>query len=203
MLPPEEKDAILLVTQDFNGFNAGMAIYRVCHQTATFLARTIALEHHNVDPGADTKDPDASAEYTSDQYALGRAMQRYKDVSDRTYEIPQNWFNSYEFPPEDPESGDAADQGEDGMEGYQEWLAADRLQLQVHLAGPWKISDMWLGWYKLAEEVYRAGCEIAKERGVEGNGLDLLLHRYKAEEAARSWWAEAKAGAQELVIPGF
>jgi len=201
MLPPEEKDALLIITEDFQGFNSGTIFYKVSHHAATFLARVIALEHSAVDPQADTQAPGEGAFYASDQRAIGLAIQRFKDVAERTYFMPQDWFNSYEYPPNDPGVHDVGSKEE--MEVYKEWLEVDRIQLQAHMAGGAKRGLVWQGWPVLADKVYQEASMRAEANGIPGNGLDLLSTKAKAEQVAREWWTSTTPGVEGLVVNAF
>ena len=199
MLPSEDQNASFLITQDWNGFNSGLMLYRVSHLCATFLARVLALEYSSVDPTADTQTSIESLGYLSDQRIIGLSLHRYKDMAEQTYLIPQDWFNAFVYPPDDPVAHGPEANLKD-LQLYQSWTKDERVQLQAHLAGVAKTVVEWQGWPILADDVYRQGREVAKERGVDGNGLHLLPSKRRAEEAARQFWTQAKPGVEGMTV---
>lgn len=84
-LPPSEFDGIhLLATQDFNGFNAGMAIFRVHQWSVQMLSETLALRQLL---------PDVQFQHY-DQGALRWVMERTGYEEHVIYQ-PHNWWNSF------------------------------------------------------------------------------------------------------------
>ena len=84
-LPPSEFDEIhLLATQDFNGFNAGMAIFRVHEWSVQMLSETIALRQLL---------PDVKFEHF-DQGALRWVFEREGYAEHLIYQ-PHHWWNSF------------------------------------------------------------------------------------------------------------
>ncbi|CAF9943193.1 MAG: hypothetical protein ALECFALPRED_010779 [Alectoria fallacina] len=84
-LPPSDFDDIhLLATRDFNGFNAGMAIFRVHEWSVQMLSETLALRQLR---------PDAHFEHY-DQGALWWVMKREGYAEHVIYQ-PHNWWNSF------------------------------------------------------------------------------------------------------------
>ena len=84
-LPPSDFNEIhLLATQDFNGFNAGMAIFRVHEWSVQMLAETVALRQLR---------PDAHFEHY-DQGAFRWVFEREGYIEHVLYQ-PHNWWNSF------------------------------------------------------------------------------------------------------------
>ncbi len=84
-LPPSEFDDIhLLATQDQNGFNAGMAMFRVHQWSVQMLSETLALRQLR---------PDAHFDFY-DQGALRWIMEREGYVQHVIYQ-PHNWWNAF------------------------------------------------------------------------------------------------------------
>lgn len=84
-LPPSDFDEIhLLGTQDFNGFNAGMAIFRVHEWSVQMLSETLALRQLR---------PDVHFEHY-DQGALRWVMEKEEYAEHVVYQ-PHNWWNSF------------------------------------------------------------------------------------------------------------
>ena len=84
-LPPSDFDEIhLLASQDFNGFNAGMAIFRVHEWSVQMLSETLALRQLR---------PDAHFEHF-DQGALWWVMKREGYAEHVIYQ-PHDWWNSF------------------------------------------------------------------------------------------------------------
>lgn len=84
-LPPSEFDEIrLLATRDFNGFNAGMAMFRVHEWSVQLLSETLALRQLR---------PDAHFEHY-DQGALAWVMER-EGYEEHVIYQPHDWWNSF------------------------------------------------------------------------------------------------------------
>ena len=84
-LPPSEfNDIHLLATQDFNGFNAGMAMFRVHEWSVQMLSETLALRQLR---------PDAHFEHY-DQGALRWIMEREGYAQHVIYQ-PHDWWNAF------------------------------------------------------------------------------------------------------------
>ena len=84
-LPPSDFNEIhLLATQDFNGFNAGMAIFRVHEWSVQMLSETLALRQLL---------PEVHFEHY-DQGALRWVMERQGYAEHVIYQ-PHNWWNSF------------------------------------------------------------------------------------------------------------
>ncbi len=84
-LPPSEFEEIhLLATRDQNGFNAGMAIFRVHPWSVQMLSETIALRHLL---------PDVAFDFF-DQGALRWVFEREGYAEHVIYQ-PHNWWNSF------------------------------------------------------------------------------------------------------------
>ncbi len=84
-LPPSDFNEIhLLATQDFNGFNAGMAMFRVHEWSVQMLSETLALRQLR---------PDAHFEHY-DQGALRWIMEREGYAQHVIYQ-PHDWWNAF------------------------------------------------------------------------------------------------------------
>lgn len=84
-LPPSDfNDIHLLATKDFNGFNAGMAIFRVHEWSVQMLSETLALRQLR---------PDAHFEHY-DQGALWWVMEREGYAEHVIYQ-PHDWWNAF------------------------------------------------------------------------------------------------------------
>lgn len=84
-LPPSDFDEIhLLASQDQNGFNAGMAIFRVSQWSVQMLAESLGVRQ--LVPGFDT--------HIDDQGALRWVMERQGYAEHVIYQ-PHSWWNSF------------------------------------------------------------------------------------------------------------
>ena len=84
-LPPSDFNEIhLLASQDFNGFNAGMAMFRVHEWSVQMVAETVALRQLR---------PDAHFEHF-DQGAFRWVFEREGYIEHVLYQ-PHNWWNSF------------------------------------------------------------------------------------------------------------
>jgi len=84
-IPPEDKDEIhFIISDDFNGLNAGMFLIRVHPWSLSFLMKACTYTYYNKDTYL----------LFVDQSALLHILVEQKE--DKHYIIvPQNWFNSY------------------------------------------------------------------------------------------------------------
>ena len=84
-LPPSDWNEIhLLASQDFNGFNAGMAIFRVHEWSVQMLAETVALRQLR---------PEVHLDHF-DQGALRWVFEKEGYIEHVLYQ-PHNWWNSF------------------------------------------------------------------------------------------------------------
>ena len=84
-LPPSDFNEVhLLATQDQNGFNAGMAIFRVCEWSVQMLSETLALRQLL---------PEVEIQFF-DQGALRWVMEKPDYVQHVMYQ-PHNWWNAF------------------------------------------------------------------------------------------------------------
>lgn len=168
LLPPRDlsPSPTILVNQDYNGFNAGVIFFRICHHSITILNRVLATETELVDV--------EGGQAISDQQLFALVIQKYQDIQDHLYEIPRLWVNAY--------WGDLNWDGEE-------------LVWQVHLVNWTKRNKDWERILRVAARVYRLAEDLAIQAGhPEQNGLSLLPSAARAREDAKRWWAVAKNG---------
>ena len=202
----------MLGNQDMLGFNAGVITLHVSHRTATFLARVLAIEYHTVEPSSSIPpgpQPIIGQWAPSDQYALALALQNYRDAAEGFYEVPQQWWNSYDDPlaPPAPAGTDPAHVLEDAGGAETEFERGLREvtepRLRIHLVASSKYDREWTEWFRLEEEVWAEAARLASEHGVEGTGIELMPGRETARRAGEAWWREPKNGIENMVFNGI
>ncbi|WWC64718.1 uncharacterized protein I303_107329 [Kwoniella dejecticola CBS 10117] len=94
LLPPATEDTserpepLFLITQDHNGFNAGVMLLRV-HPTILSLLETVLREFEQILNGP------TEGWNTNDQVLIARILTENPHYAKHVYEMPKNWFNSY------------------------------------------------------------------------------------------------------------
>ena len=159
---------LILGNQDFNGFNAGVIIFRVSKDLVDFLVRTLAAEIELVDI--------AGGSELSDQTLLNHAFQTFHDVAARFYEIPYRWLNAYHQ--EFDESANAKEPGP---------------LLQLHLVSDSKYVVDYVRHLRHAEEVYMEAARL--DQNVT-KGLQTMAKRKRVTEFAEEYWRDAKGGVE-------
>ena len=177
----------MLGNQDLNGFNLGVATYKVNHRLVTYLSRILAMEYHKVEPESSIKEQPQYAVLTlSDQYASALMIENYKDVQERFYEIPQDWWSSYHHPGTFPNVTDADPEV--------------KTRGGIHLAGTLKYDWDWKEFLRIPEKVYDDAARLASAMGIEGNGLDMMPSAVMAREVAAEWWRSHGSGIDNMTF---
>lgn len=152
---------------------------------ASFLTRILSLNYHIVEPDSSiAAQPSLQDWIPMDQRATSLGLITYRDAQGGFYKYPQNYFGSY-YPIEE-----SYKQGR-----YEEWAEnEDDIRGQLHLGGTRKDEWDWEAALHYAEDVYAEAAILAQERGIEGNGLELMpiVEQVKAE--MEKWWDEALPG---------
>jgi hypothetical protein len=192
ILPPPGRyhpDPMILGEVDSNGFCDGIIFYRVSHRLATFFIRILTLEYNVVEPDSSVNPQTWYSDYPpQDQRAMSWTMLNYRDIQERFLRIPNTWFGSYH--PIIPSLVQGL--GEDGVE------SPDAVRGQLHLAGSRKHNWPWEEVLHMEEDGYRAAAEMAREGGVQGNGLDLMSVVQKLQLEVAEWWSKTEPGIEGI-----
>ncbi|OCF42242.1 hypothetical protein I317_03977 [Kwoniella heveanensis CBS 569] len=181
LLPSESKSPapLILGTQDHNGFNSGVMLFRIDIRVLDYINMVIERFH-----ASDVAPSDKPKDWVpSDQVLLAQILVDDPDLAQHFYEIPRFWINAYwiadtEWDPSTP-------------------------QLQVHLVNHLKrrvslapIVRHNLAILEAAAEA-KANLDTMSEADQEygyGHGLDLLPQWNVTLDAGREFWEGAQGG---------
>ena len=99
-LLPTDPAALILGTEDFNGFNSGNMLYRCGRDLIAFLSHAIALSYQiarEYDVAQDVGGGELFDIETppSDQRALCLTLEQQSSFADRFFHYPSHWLNAY------------------------------------------------------------------------------------------------------------
>ncbi|WVR00083.1 hypothetical protein IAU59_007225 [Kwoniella sp. CBS 9459] len=187
LLPPAETvtpTPLILGSQDHNGFNSGVMLFRVDTRVLGYIDSVIETFHAFNEPPPDK----AKGWVPSDQVLLAQELVENAELAQHFYQIPRLWINAYWI-------ADA------------EWDPSTP-QLQVHLVNHLKRRVPFAPIVRHNLAILEAANEArARSRADEGDmelvhgyghGLDLLPQWDSTAEAGSNFWQDARAGIEDM-----
>jgi hypothetical protein len=188
LIPADDNDArypgpaLILGSEDWNGFNSGNMVYRVGVEMVAYLSHVLALSDDITKEYAvltanltekPREGPDGIESPPSDQRALCLVLEQFPAYAEVFYHGPQQWLNSYGVP-NDEEAGDR-----------------ERIQLHTHLVADAKYRDSYQEFIDREEDVW--------ERMARWSMSELEERENEVREVAGKWWVTARTGVPKCI----